>query len=251
MWCFLPVGLSFPAKIPCFANMAGLSGGPFSFGRCSHAVVRALPESLCQQALRREKAKEVDFARAEREHQLYVGVLKNKLGLQVLELPGDESLPDCVFVEDVVVVCEETALLTRPGAPSRRKEVALGRRGGGRRSGWAPPRLVGGRRGSFSFLPLPPSRSWGRCSEQLPAVETGMRAARARARAEGCRLDGDTARLASTSSRVSPAPFPSTVPGTVCLEELEPGKTGEGRDLKGRLAPHYTGRGRAPEASVC
>uniref|UniRef100_A0A8C5RVN6 Dimethylargininase n=1 Tax=Laticauda laticaudata TaxID=8630 RepID=A0A8C5RVN6_LATLA len=117
--------------------MAGLSGGPFSFGRCSHAVVRALPESLCQQALRREKAKEVDLARAEREHQLYVGVLKNKLGLQVLELPGDESLPDCVFVEDVVVVCEETALLTRPGAPSRRKEVALGRRaeGWGTRSG--------------------------------------------------------------------------------------------------------------------
>uniref|UniRef100_A0A8C3EZW4 Dimethylarginine dimethylaminohydrolase 1 n=1 Tax=Chrysemys picta bellii TaxID=8478 RepID=A0A8C3EZW4_CHRPI len=65
----------------------------------------------------------VDFARAEREYQLYVGVLKNKLGLQVLELPADESLPDCIFVEDVAVVCEETALITRPGAPSRRKEV--------------------------------------------------------------------------------------------------------------------------------
>uniref|UniRef100_A0A674J401 Uncharacterized protein n=1 Tax=Terrapene triunguis TaxID=2587831 RepID=A0A674J401_9SAUR len=106
--------------------MAGLSsgsGGGSSLGRCSHAVVRALPESLSQHALRIEKGKEVDFARAEREHQLYVGVLKNKLGLQVLELPADESLPDCVFVEDVAVVCEETALITRPGAPSRRKEV--------------------------------------------------------------------------------------------------------------------------------
>uniref|UniRef100_A0ACB8F421 N(G),N(G)-dimethylarginine dimethylaminohydrolase 1 n=1 Tax=Sphaerodactylus townsendi TaxID=933632 RepID=A0ACB8F421_9SAUR len=102
--------------------MAGLSSSISSFGRCSHAVVRALPESLCQHALRREKGREVDFARAEREYQLLVGVLKTKLGLQVLELPADESLPDCVFVEDVAVVCEETALLTRPGAPSRRKE---------------------------------------------------------------------------------------------------------------------------------
>ncbi|XP_050818152.1 N(G),N(G)-dimethylarginine dimethylaminohydrolase 1 isoform X1 [Gopherus flavomarginatus] len=102
--------------------MAGLSGSS-SLGRCSHAVVRAPAESLSQHALRIEKSQEVDFARAERQHQLYVGVLKNKLGLQVLELPADESLPDCVFVEDVAVVCEETALITRPGAPSRRKEV--------------------------------------------------------------------------------------------------------------------------------
>uniref|UniRef100_A0A8C3DWE3 Dimethylarginine dimethylaminohydrolase 1 n=1 Tax=Corvus moneduloides TaxID=1196302 RepID=A0A8C3DWE3_CORMO len=103
--------------------MAGLGGGPAAFGRCTHAVVRALPESLCRQALRSAAGPEVDFARAEREYQLYVGVLRGKLGLQVLELPADESLPDCVFVEDVAVVCEETALLTRPGAPSRRKEV--------------------------------------------------------------------------------------------------------------------------------
>ncbi|XP_054240383.1 N(G),N(G)-dimethylarginine dimethylaminohydrolase 1 [Indicator indicator] len=103
--------------------MAGLGGGPAAFGRCTHAVVRALPESLCRQALRSAAGPEVDFARAEREYQLYVGVLRGKLGLQVVELPADESLPDCVFVEDVAVVCEETALLTRPGAPSRRKEV--------------------------------------------------------------------------------------------------------------------------------
>ncbi|XP_075471752.1 N(G),N(G)-dimethylarginine dimethylaminohydrolase 1 isoform X2 [Ascaphus truei] len=94
-----------------------------SFGRCTHAIVRAIPESLCQQALRTEKGKEVDLARARREHELYVGVLKNKLGLSVIELPEDESLPDAPFVEDIAVVCEETALITRPGAPSRRKEI--------------------------------------------------------------------------------------------------------------------------------
>nr|XP_012603011.1 N(G),N(G)-dimethylarginine dimethylaminohydrolase 1 isoform X1 [Microcebus murinus] len=101
--------------------MAGL-GQAATFGRATHAVVRALPESLAQQALRSTKGEEVDFARAERQHQLYVGVLGSKLGLQVVELPAEESLPDCVFVEDVAVVCEETALITRPGASSRRKE---------------------------------------------------------------------------------------------------------------------------------
>ncbi|OBS70416.1 hypothetical protein A6R68_01046 [Neotoma lepida] len=102
--------------------MAGL-GHPAAFGRATHAVVRAPPESLCRHALRRYLGEEVDFARAERQHQLFVGVLGDKLGLQVVQLPADESLPDCVFVEDVAVVCEETALITRPGAPSRRKEV--------------------------------------------------------------------------------------------------------------------------------
>ncbi|XP_060058255.1 N(G),N(G)-dimethylarginine dimethylaminohydrolase 1 isoform X2 [Erinaceus europaeus] len=100
-------------------------GHPAAFGRVTHAVVRAPPESLVQHALRSAKGGEVDFARAERQHQLYVDVLGSKLGLQVMQLPADESLPDCTFVEDVAVVCEETALITRPGAPSRRKEVDM------------------------------------------------------------------------------------------------------------------------------
>ncbi|XP_069837651.1 N(G),N(G)-dimethylarginine dimethylaminohydrolase 1 isoform X4 [Dendropsophus ebraccatus] len=36
---------------------------------------------------------------------------------------ADESLPDCPFVEDMAIACEGTALITRPGAQSRRKEV--------------------------------------------------------------------------------------------------------------------------------
>lgn len=121
--------------------MAGL-GHPSVFGRATHAVVRALPESLCRHALRRSQGEEVDFARAERQHQLYVDVLSSKLGLQVVQLPADESLPDCVFVEDVAVVCEETALITRPGAPSRRKEVT-GQLPGRRREGRGPRTRVG------------------------------------------------------------------------------------------------------------
>lgn len=126
--------------------MAAL-GHPAAFGRATHAVVRALPESLCQHALRSAKGDEVDFARAERQHQLYVDVLGSKLGLQVVKLPADESLPDCVFVEDVAVVCEETALVTRPGAPSRRKEVTARpparRRGGAAGDARGPPLTAG------------------------------------------------------------------------------------------------------------
>lgn len=139
--------------------MAGLSH-PSAFGRATHAVVRAPPESLCRHALRRSQGEEVDFARAERQHQLYVGVLGSKLGLQVVQLPADESLPDCVFVEDVAVVCEETALITRPGAPSRRKEVTgqpPGGRGEGRGRG-------GDTRGTHSTGSVPnfPLRDSGR-----------------------------------------------------------------------------------------
>ena len=45
------------------------------------------------------------------------------LGLKVVMMEADESLPDCVFVEDPVVVVGEKAILTTPGHISRRKEV--------------------------------------------------------------------------------------------------------------------------------
>lgn len=100
-------------------NMAGLMAG---FGHYTHAVVRAIPASLAKEALRSSQA-EVDLDGARKEHDAYVEVLKARLGLEVVELPADESLPDCVFVEDAAVVCGDTALITRSGAESRRREV--------------------------------------------------------------------------------------------------------------------------------
>lgn len=52
--------------------------------------------------------------------------LLRELGLDVVELPPDENLPECAFVEDTAVVCNGIALITRPGAPNRAKEVAYG-----------------------------------------------------------------------------------------------------------------------------
>jgi len=42
-----------------------------------------------------------------------------------MELPPSDVLPDATFVEDVAVIVDGHAMLTRPGAPSRRDEVAL------------------------------------------------------------------------------------------------------------------------------
>lgn len=92
------------------------------FGKFTHAVVRGIPTSLAKEALRTDQL-DVDLEKAQKEHEVYVEVLREKLGLQVVQLPADESLPDCVFVEDAAVVCGDTALITRPGAQSRRNEV--------------------------------------------------------------------------------------------------------------------------------
>uniref|UniRef100_A0A3Q2X6V3 Dimethylarginine dimethylaminohydrolase 1 n=1 Tax=Haplochromis burtoni TaxID=8153 RepID=A0A3Q2X6V3_HAPBU len=99
--------------------MAGLMAG---FGHYTHAVVRGIPASLAKEALRSSQT-EVDLAKAVKEQEAYVEVLRTRLGLEVVELPADESLPDCVFVEDAAVVCGDTALITRPGAESRRGET--------------------------------------------------------------------------------------------------------------------------------
>lgn len=63
---------------------------------------------------------DVDIARAQ--HHGYVQALK-ELGCAVLELPAESDLPDSVFVEDTAIILPEVALLTRPGADSRKPEV--------------------------------------------------------------------------------------------------------------------------------
>ncbi|HEX6159156.1 MAG TPA: arginine deiminase family protein [Thermoanaerobaculia bacterium] len=64
----------------------------------------------------------LDYERAVAEHGQYVDVLR-ELVEEVIELPAEELYPDCVFVEDTAVVLDEIAIITRPGAESRRGEV--------------------------------------------------------------------------------------------------------------------------------
>ncbi len=67
--------------------------------------------------------KPVDVALAVRQWEEYVAALRTH-GWETAEAPSAEECPDAVFVEDTAVVFRGTALLTRPGAASRRAETA-------------------------------------------------------------------------------------------------------------------------------
>jgi len=64
----------------------------------------------------------IDVNVARSQHHGYVQAIK-ELGYAVLELPAEPDLPDSVFVEDTAVVLPEVALITRPGADSRKPEI--------------------------------------------------------------------------------------------------------------------------------
>lgn len=64
----------------------------------------------------------IDLALALRQHADYATALAH-LGCELVALAPDDSLPDACFVEDTAIVLGEHALITRPGAPSRRPEV--------------------------------------------------------------------------------------------------------------------------------
>lgn len=63
-----------------------------------------------------------DYALAVKQHDEYCLALQS-LGLRLTRFPADERYPDSTFVEDTAIVAERVAVITRPGAPSRRSEV--------------------------------------------------------------------------------------------------------------------------------
>ena len=66
-------------------------------------------------------AEPIDIARAREQHRAYEACLA-ELGVQVISLPAEADYPDAVFVEDTAIVLDEIAVMTRPGAASRRGE---------------------------------------------------------------------------------------------------------------------------------
>jgi len=56
------------------------------------------------------------------QHHQYMQALKT-LGCNVIELPAESDLPDSVFVEDTAFILPEVAVITRPGANSRKPET--------------------------------------------------------------------------------------------------------------------------------
>jgi len=67
----------------------------------------------------------IDSAKVAQQHAAYEALVKDGCSpfVEVVSLPTLEGHPDCMFVEDVAVVVNECAVLTRPGVASRQGEV--------------------------------------------------------------------------------------------------------------------------------
>lgn len=89
----------------------------------THALLRLPGESLAQ-GLSRAHEGPPDLDRAHEQHQRYCEALA-QAGLSLTVLPADPRYPDGCFVEDTALVTPRGAIVTRPGAESRRGEVAM------------------------------------------------------------------------------------------------------------------------------
>src|SRR5262249_57096020 len=86
------------------------------------ALTREVSEGMaaCELTHLDRVAIEVDVARAQ--HAAYEAALL-EAGYTVERLPAEADIPDSVFIEDIAVVFDELAIITRPGAVSRRWEI--------------------------------------------------------------------------------------------------------------------------------
>jgi dimethylargininase len=87
------------------------------------AVTREVSPALASCELSHIPRSPINAERASGQHDEYQRALE-ALGCRLVVLPAEPLLPDSVFVEDVAIVLDEVAVLTRPGALSRRPEVA-------------------------------------------------------------------------------------------------------------------------------
>lgn len=86
------------------------------------AITRAVSSRFAECELTHLERTPIDLDIARAQHREYVNLLK-KLGCDVIELPAEPDLPDSVFVEDTAFILPETAVITRPGADSRKPET--------------------------------------------------------------------------------------------------------------------------------
>jgi dimethylargininase len=86
------------------------------------AITRDVSPSIAHAELTHLERVPIDYERARLQHEAYRRLLAS-LGCEVLSLPADAAYPDCVFIEDTAVIFDDMAVITRPGAESRRGEV--------------------------------------------------------------------------------------------------------------------------------
>lgn len=87
------------------------------------ALTREISPALAECELTHLAREPIDVHRARRQHDAYERALAS-VGCAVRRLTAGADMPDSVFIEDTAVVLDEVAVITRPGARSRRAEVA-------------------------------------------------------------------------------------------------------------------------------
>ena len=87
------------------------------------AITRQVSPGIGNCELTHMPRRDIDLARAQAQHLEYERALE-AMGCRVHSLPAQPDLPDSVFVEDTAIVLKELAVITRPGAASRRPETA-------------------------------------------------------------------------------------------------------------------------------
>jgi dimethylargininase len=87
------------------------------------ALVRRPARRLAEGLLTHIERQPIDVALAGEQWASYVEALRSN-GWEPVEVPADDDLPDSVFVEDTIVVFADLAVITRPGAVTRRAETA-------------------------------------------------------------------------------------------------------------------------------
>lgn len=89
--------------------------------RFKNAIVRKPSKSMIR-GLTSTNLGVPNYQLALRQHEAYIAALQS-CGLKTIILDADENYPDSTFVEDVALLTSYCAIITNPGAPSRRGEI--------------------------------------------------------------------------------------------------------------------------------
>ena len=87
------------------------------------ALTRKVASSLADALSLDPPPTPIHFNKAIQQHDDYVNLLRDGIGIKTIEIPADNSHPDCVFIEDTAIIVANVAVINRVGATSRRGEV--------------------------------------------------------------------------------------------------------------------------------
>lgn len=86
------------------------------------AITRGVSPRFSECELTHLERTHIDLDLARLQHRVYLDALR-ELACDLIELPAEPGLPDSVFVEDTAFILPEVAVITRPGADSRKPEI--------------------------------------------------------------------------------------------------------------------------------